>query len=53
MPACPVQFDERVAPPFEIAPRLGEHTDEILKAHGYSDEEIEALHAAGIVTRWK
>ena len=53
MPTNVVQFDAKVAPPFERGPRLGEHTDEVLKAHGYSDEEIEALHAAGIVTRWK
>ena len=31
------------------APKLGEHTDEVLGALGYSKEEIAALRAAGIV----
>jgi formyl-CoA transferase len=31
------------------APLLGEHTDEILRAAGYSDAEIAALRAAGAV----
>lgn len=32
-------------------PALGEHTDEALRAAGYSDEEIEALERAGAVAR--
>src|SRR5260370_23130466 len=31
------------------APMLGEHTDEVLREIGYSDEEIAALRAAAIV----
>jgi formyl-CoA transferase/CoA:oxalate CoA-transferase len=31
------------------APMLGEHTDEILSAIGYSNEEIRALRSAGAV----
>src|SRR5262249_3790544 len=31
------------------APLLGEHTDEILRAAGYSDQEIGALRGAGAV----
>ena len=32
-----------------MAPRLGEHSDEILRSLGRSDAEIEALIAAGVV----
>src|SRR5690606_17659649 len=39
-----------VAPVHRRAPRLGEHTDEILRAiGGYSDAEIAQLRAAGVV----
>ena len=40
------------ATPAEIrfrAPALGEHTDAVLRELGYTDEEIEALRAAGAV----
>jgi len=32
-----------------IGPRLGEHTDEVLKALGYPDEERARLRAAGVI----
>ena len=44
--APPFVFVPRERPP---APALGEHTREILRQAGYSDAEIEALIAAGVV----
>ena len=32
-----------------FAPRLGEHTREILAEHGFSDSEIDVLHGTGVV----
>jgi crotonobetainyl-CoA:carnitine CoA-transferase CaiB-like acyl-CoA transferase len=34
--------------PHRIAPELGEHTDEILREAGYSDEQVAALRARGV-----
>ena len=34
-------------------PRLGEHTDEILRGLGYTDAELEALAADGVIRRVK
>ena len=34
--------------PHRIAPELGQHTDEILREAGYSDERIAALRARGV-----
>jgi crotonobetainyl-CoA:carnitine CoA-transferase CaiB-like acyl-CoA transferase len=49
--AFPLSFDhERVVHRFP-PPRLGEHTGEILRQLGYTDAEIAALEAEGIVRR--
>ena len=32
-----------------VGPRLGEHTDEVLRGIGYSDEDIARLRAAGVI----
>ena len=33
------------------APLLGEHTDEVLRGIGLSDDELAALHDAGVTSR--
>jgi len=46
---CPIHFS---ATPTEItrpAPLLGEHTREVLRAHGYADADIDAFVADGVV----
>jgi crotonobetainyl-CoA:carnitine CoA-transferase CaiB-like acyl-CoA transferase len=43
------QFDGAQIEPKPTAPRLGEHSDEILRQAGWSDADIAALRADGIV----
>jgi crotonobetainyl-CoA:carnitine CoA-transferase CaiB-like acyl-CoA transferase len=48
-PGAPYRFEKS---PWRIArraPRLGEHTDEVLGAAGVGPDEIEALRAAGVI----
>ncbi|MBV1930953.1 MAG: CoA transferase, partial [Porticoccaceae bacterium] len=51
MPSSPLQFGEFARQPVRPAPRVGQHTDEIL-AHelGLSSTEIGKLHDAGVVS---
>ena len=49
MVATPVDFSETVWAPAAMAPRLGEHSDEILRSLGRSGAEIAALVDAGVV----
>ena len=51
MVATPVDFSDTVWAPKGMAPRPGEHSDDILRSLGRSDAEIEALAAAGVVGR--
>ena len=46
---CPIQFSATPTRIERPAPRLGEHTREILKEAGYADAEIDALVAQGVV----
>jgi 2-methylfumaryl-CoA isomerase len=48
-PATPLDFSAVERIPARPAPRLGEHTDEILAELGLSDGEIGRLHDEGIV----
>ena len=47
--AVQAEPDARPIPTRAPGPGLGEHTDEVLAAAGYSEEEIAALHEAGAV----
>ncbi|MBQ8263937.1 MAG: CoA transferase [Oscillospiraceae bacterium] len=40
-------------PDYKMAPMLGEHSEEVLKGLGYSDEELAELHAQGIYNTWE
>jgi crotonobetainyl-CoA:carnitine CoA-transferase CaiB-like acyl-CoA transferase len=44
----PVLFSGSTAPPLRAAPRLGEHTDEVLAEAGLSEAQAQALAAAGV-----
>jgi crotonobetainyl-CoA:carnitine CoA-transferase CaiB-like acyl-CoA transferase len=45
----PVQFSPPENRPDQPAPRLGQHTEEILKELGYDREQIDALRAQGVI----
>ncbi len=47
--ACPVRVRGGDPPPLRPAPRIGEHSDEVLRAAGFSAAEIDGLRAAGIL----
>ena len=49
MVATPVDFSDTAWAPRGMAPRLGEHSDEILRSLGRSEDEIAALADAGVV----
>ena len=46
---CPIRFSATPASVTRPAPLLGEHTREVLREHGYSEQDIDALVAAGVV----
>ena len=46
---CPVHFSATPSRVDRPAPRLGEHTREVLRETGYSDAEVDALADEGIV----
>lgn len=49
MPSPPVQFSSHGVPEWELAPRMGEHTEEILGKIGYTPEEIHSLTEKNII----
>ncbi|MCW2527059.1 MAG: putative Formyl-CoA transferase [Pseudonocardiales bacterium] len=50
LPSAPLQFDNVFPTIRRSAPRLGQHTEEILAEVGYSPEETAEFLAAGVVT---
>ena len=46
---CPIHFSETPTQITRPAPMLGEHTRELLREYRYSDAEIDAFVAAGVV----
>jgi crotonobetainyl-CoA:carnitine CoA-transferase CaiB-like acyl-CoA transferase len=49
IPAYPIKFSGCNAETKTAAPQLGEHTDSILQAAGYSPSEIEEFRKEGVV----
>ena len=49
IPGYPVQFSACNAGTWRAAPKLGEHTDEVLQQMGLSNSDIENLRRDGIV----
>jgi crotonobetainyl-CoA:carnitine CoA-transferase CaiB-like acyl-CoA transferase len=46
---CPVHFSETPTSVRRHAPMLGEHSRELLREYGYSDDEIDAFAAEGVI----
>jgi crotonobetainyl-CoA:carnitine CoA-transferase CaiB-like acyl-CoA transferase len=46
---CPLHFSATPTSVRRHAPMLGEHSRELLREYGYSDEEIDALAADGVI----
>ena len=44
----PLKLSDTPLDPTRRAPMLGEHTDDVLAAAGFSDDEIGQLRAAGV-----
>lgn len=48
-PGNPIKLSETHEDSFTAPPSLGEHSDEILRSLGYTDEEIDSLRSSGII----
>lgn len=45
----PVQFSHPESRPDQVAPKLGEHTEEILRSLGYAQPQIDSLRSRGVI----
>ena len=45
----PVQFPKREKEEYKLSPLLGEHTVEVLKESGYSDDELNKLRENKVI----
>ena len=46
-------FIGKELPDYAMAPLLGQHSEEILRELGYSEEALAAMHAAGVYSTWE
>ncbi len=51
LPAAPVQFDDQLPVIHRGSPRLGQHSAEVLGEADFTEEEVAALLAAGVVVQ--
>ncbi len=49
----PITMEETPLPPYDKAPLLGQHTEEVLRDLGYAESDIQAMIADGTVGVWK
>lgn len=47
----PVNFQTTPLPPYEKAPLLGEHTEDVLASLGYSEAEIKVMEDEGVIVQ--
>ncbi|MCD7792094.1 MAG: CoA transferase [Oscillospiraceae bacterium] len=40
-------------PDYKMAPMLGEHSEEVIKQLGYTDEQLAAMHKKGVYNTWE
>ena len=40
-------------PEYKMAPMLGEHSEEVIRSLGYSEEDLKKLHEAGVYNTWE
>ena len=49
IPGYPIRFGSREAGPVSPAPRLGQHTGEVLRELGYTDQDVACLTEKKII----
>ena len=49
---CGYEYIGEELPDYPMGPLLGEHSEEVIRGLGYSEEEMQALHEAGVYHTW-